>query len=171
MVKTLVDPKLADNFTALKNMVETHVDPKLTDSFTALKTVVKSRITSQQTVIVKLEQLATSQQTVVNKLDQTAVDKFDKLKGLVEPNARKMDSFGQAMETITTKLDNMPVGGGGADLKEMTAERDHLVQQSDDLYADPRLEDVPSLDELFEEMGNDKAKLKLPGEIKVCVPA
>jgi hypothetical protein len=127
----------------------------LVDNFTALKNVVESRLTSRQTV----------------------VDKLDNLKSLVEPNARKMDSFGQAMETTnesiaaqTTKLDNMPAGGGGggrAELQEVTAERDQPVKDLEELLGDPRLEEVTSLDELFVEMGEDK-QLELPVEIQVC---
>lgn len=121
------------------------------------------------------------------------VDKLENLKSLVEPNtlASKMNSFGQAMENLqkevdqrsvktdlkiikesiaaqTTKLDNMPAGGGGsrAELDEVTAERDQLVKDLEELLSDPRLKEVPSLNELFVEMGEDK-QLELPGEIQV----
>lgn len=164
-VKQVVQPhrtsqELADgfkaDFTALKDVVKARViSQALADDFTALKNVVKSCITSQQTV----------------------ADKLDNPKSPVEPNARKMDSFGQAMETIkesiaaqTTKLDNMPAGGGGggrAELLEVTAERDQPVKDLEELLGDPRLEEITSLDELFVEMGEDK-QLELPVEIQVC---
>jgi hypothetical protein len=121
------------------------------------------------------------------------VDKLENLKSLVEPNTlvSKMNSFGQAMENLqkevdqrsvktdlrfikesitaqTTKLDNMPAGGCGsrAELDEVTAERDQLVKDLEELLSDPRLEEVPSLDKLFAEMGDNK-QLELPGEIQV----
>lgn len=162
-VKQVVQPHLTSqaladgfkaDFTALKDVVKARViSQALADNFTALKNVVESCITSQQTV----------------------VDKLDNPKSLAEPNAPKMDSFGQAMETIkesiaaqTTKLENVPAGGGGsrAELDEVTAERDQLVKVLEELLSDRRLEEVPSLDELFAEMGDNK-QLELPGEIQV----
>jgi hypothetical protein len=78
-----------------------------------------------------------------------------------------MDSFGQAMETIkesiavqSTKLDNMPVGGGGAELKEVTAERDQLFKDYKELLGNARLEDSPSLDDLLSQDDLHRARRK-----------